>query len=223
MLLRLNGTPFPVSSPFGSVDSVHTKPHSGIDIAMPEGTPLTAVGDGTITKVDITGAHDIGRMVRVNLVNGPDVLYGHLSQVNVKVGDRVSAGELIGLSGNTGHSTGPHVHIQMIADNGANVDPTVAANIVSAGRPGIIDRINDFADWFVGKEASIVVKPATSAFGDFAHHIVTLINGCSAEIITLGVIVCGCGMMIGPIVGNTKWLGRLFVILWGGVIWRMLT
>lgn len=226
MLIRMNGAPFPVSAGYGDIDSVHTTPHSGIDIAMPEGTPLSAVGDGVITKVDVTGAHDIGRMVRVDLDNGPDVVYGHMSQVNVKVGDHVSAGDVLGLSGNTGHSTGPHLHVQMISDSGANLDPTVAANMLAAepsGGGGIFGHLREFADWVIGKEASIIVKPATSAFGDFAHNFLALINSCSAEIITLGLIVCGVGVMLGPMVGGSKWIGRLFVVFWGGVIWRVLT
>lgn len=223
MLLRLNG--FPISSPFGSVDSVHKHPHSGVDIAMPEGTPLHAIADGTISKVDIIGHQKIGRMVRVDTDGGPDVVYGHLSQVNVKIGDHVHAGDIIGLSGNTGHSTGPHLHLQMIAENGTLINPEPIAQ--AAADPGFwqgaLDKANDFSDWIIGKEAEIVIKPAGNVFMKTIQHSFEVMSVFSAEIITLGICVCAIGMMVGPLIGSTKWLGRLFLVFWGGVIWRMLT
>jgi hypothetical protein len=224
MQLRING--FPISSEFGSIDSVHKIPHSGVDIAMPEGTELHAVADGIISKVDITGDRPIGRMVRLDLDDGPDVVYGHMSKMNVKVGDHVHAGDIIGLSGNTGHSTGPHLHLQVITDNGALVDPTPIAQ--AASDPGfwggVMDKANGFADWFVGKEAELIVKPAGNVFMATTKHTFELVSLCSAEIITLGVCACAVGMMVGPIMGSgSKWIGRLFIVLWGGVIWRMIT
>lgn len=222
MILRING--LPISSAFGVVDSVHSTPHSGVDIALPIGTPLHSVTDGIVTKVDAVGGHDIGRMVRIEAPDGTDVIYGHLSDASVNVGDTVHFGDVIALSGNTGHSTGPHVHLQMIAENGANIDPTAFAASIAEPSKGLLDRLNDFADWFVGKEAEIIIKPATNTFMDMVHHVVEIINACSAEIITLGIVVCAGGMMIGPIVGSGgKWVGRLFIVFWGGVIWRALT
>lgn len=222
MLLRING--FPISSPFGSVDSVHKFPHSGVDIAMPEGTTLHAIADGVISKVDIIGNHNIGRMVRID-TDGGDVVYGHMSQVNVKIGDHVHAGDVIGLSGNTGHSTGAHLHLQVISDNGSLIDPT--PSIAAASEPGfwsgVLDKANDFSDWFVGKEAELIVKPAGNVFMTTLKHFFEVINVFSAEIITLGACACAIGIMIGPLIGSTKWFGRLFLVLWGGVIWRMVT
>jgi hypothetical protein len=221
MLLRLNGALFPISAGFGAIDSVHKTPHTGVDVAMPIGTELHAIADGVITKVDVTGTTTLGRMVRVKLEDGTDVIYGHLSRVNVKTGDHVDAGDLVGLSGNTGRSTGPHVHIQMVTD-GANIDPV---SYVAAAEPhGIMDRINGFADWFIGKETELLVKPATNTLADLARHALDIINANSAEIITFAIIVCAGGMMIGPLVGaGNKWVGRLFVTFWGGVIWRVIT
>lgn len=219
LLLRLNG--FPISAGFGAIDSVHKTPHTGVDVAMPTGTELHAIADGVITKVDVSGTTSLGRMVRVKLEDGTDVIYGHLSSVSVKKGDHVDAGDLVGFSGNTGHSTGPHVHIQMVAD-GANIDPV---SYVNAAEPhGIMDRINGFADWFIGKETELLVKPATNTLTDIARHIAEVVNANSAEIITLALIICAGGMMVGPLVGaGNRWVGRMFVAFWGGVIWRVLT
>lgn len=220
MLLRING--FPISAGFGAIDHVHKTPHTGVDVAMPIGTELHAIADGVITKVDAVGTTTLGRMVRVKLEDGTDVIYGHLSRVNVKVGDHVDAGELVGFSGNTGRSTGPHVHIQMVAD-GANIDPV--AYVEAAPKPhGIMDRVNDFADWFIGKETELLVRPATNTFTDWLRHFADVVNANSAEIITFALVVCAAGMMIGPLVGaGNKWVGRMFVTFWVGVIWRVLT
>jgi murein DD-endopeptidase MepM/ murein hydrolase activator NlpD len=222
MLTRING--FPISSKFGAIDSVHKIPHSGVDIAMPEGTPLYAVTDGIVEKVDVIGDRPIGRMVRID-TDGPDIVYGHLSQVNVKVGDHVSAGDIIGMSGNTGRSTGPHLHLQAIADNGTNIDPSPIAPAASDPNffHSIMDKINGFSDWFVGKEADLIVKPAGNVALTTAKHIFEVMSAMSAEIITIGICACAFGIMIGPMIGSNKWFGRLFVVFWGGVIWRMLT
>lgn len=100
---------------------------------------------------------------------------------------------------------------------------------------GIIDRINDFADWFIGKETELFVKPAAGVAESVASQIfewmregavalINVLNTFSPEIITLGVIVCAGGIMVAPLWngGGTKWSGRLFVVLLGGVIWRMI-
>lgn len=61
-----------------------------------------------------------------------------------------------------------------------------------------------------------------SALVHYASMAVTTLNTWSPEIITLGIVTCAVGMMVGPLVGSTKWLGRLFVTFWIGVIWRVL-
>ncbi|WEK53302.1 MAG: M23 family metallopeptidase [Candidatus Cohnella colombiensis] len=224
MQLRING--YPISAGFGDIDSVHKIPHTGVDIAMPQGTPLYAIDDGVITKLDVIGDQSTyGRMVRLDTDSGPDVVYGHLSQVNVKIGDHVQAGDMLGLSGNTGHSTGPHLHLQVISD-GTNMDPTQI--VPAATDPGfwqsVMDQINGFSDWFIGKEAELIAKPAGNIFMSTVKHLFELVSVHSAEIITLGVCACAVGMMVGPIIGSgSKWMGRMFIVFWGGVIWRMVT
>jgi len=230
MLLRING--YPISAGFGAIDKVHTTPHSGVDIAVPEGTPLHAVVDGVITKVDVGGDGAIGRMVRMDCDGSHvDVVYGHMSRISVRPGDRVHAGDILGYSGNTGHSTGPHVHVQMIGTDGTDMDPTPFVNHVVHVTPdgaaesakGIMDHLNGFSDWFLRKETELFVAPVGNTFKAWVEHIVALLNENSAEIITLGVVVCAAGMMIGPLIGNKQWFGRLFITLFGGVVWRMLT
>jgi len=94
--------------------------HLGIDYAAPEGTPALASAGGT---VGVAGWIDgFGNAVRLRHANGYETLYGHLSRVNVRVGERVAQGETIGAVGSTGLSTGPHLHYAMLR-NGAWVNP----------------------------------------------------------------------------------------------------
>lgn len=221
MLLKLNG--FPISAGFGDIDSVHKIPHKGVDLAMPEGTPLHAIADGVVSRINDEGAMSFGKSVRIELDDGTEVIYGHLSAVKAHVGEHVHAGDVIALSGNTGHSTGPHLHLQMVSDNGALIDPTSVVQAV-ADPKGFMDYVNDFSDWFIDKEAEYIVKPVSNTFMDWIHHAVAILNANSAEIITLGIIVCGAGMMVGPMIGGgSKWFGRLFAVFFGGTIWRVLT
>ncbi|WP_337102307.1 hypothetical protein [Paenibacillus sp. YIM B09110] len=94
------------------------------------------------------------------------------------------------------------------------------------GEPSVMDRINDFADRFIEQETEYIVKPATDTLFTYLERFVDVINACSAEIITLGIVTCAVGLMVNPIVGGgggNKWIGRLFITFWGGVIWRMIT
>ncbi|MGR2740956.1 peptidoglycan DD-metalloendopeptidase family protein [Billgrantia sp. Q4P2] len=92
-------------------------PHRGTDWAMPIGTPVIAPADGRVEKV---GNHPVaGRYIVVRHDNGYRTRYLHLSRAMVNRGDRVSMGERIALSGNTGRSTGPHLHYEVIVNNNA--------------------------------------------------------------------------------------------------------
>lgn len=228
MILKINGlfnAFYPVTSGFGAIDSAHKTPHTGVDIGVPEGTSLHAIIDGIVTEVDGVGDRSLGQMVRID-GGDTDVIYGHLSAPVVHVGDYVRAGDVIGMSGNTGHSTGPHVHVEMITD-GAHVDPTPYVHYVTSAvsdPKSWLDRLNDFGDWVIGKETAMIVRPATHTAMSTIDRIVAIINYSSAEIITLGIVVCAAGVMVGSLLGsNNKWLGRLFITFWGGVVWRVLT
>lgn len=94
--------------------------HPGLDIAVPEGTEVRAAGGGLV--VEVNENPEYGKMVRLAHPQGYETLYGHLSQINVRQGDRISIGTVLGLSGNTGHSTAPHLHFE-VRRNNATVDP----------------------------------------------------------------------------------------------------
>ncbi len=86
----------------------YTRKHNGIDYGVPIGTPVLSVADGTVTKV--AQDNGAGKYIKVRYPNGYEALYAHLSAFNVRVGDRVSQKQVIGRTGNTGLSTGPHLH-----------------------------------------------------------------------------------------------------------------
>ncbi|PZF92874.1 peptidase M23 [Micromonospora deserti] len=86
--------------------------HAGIDFAMPAGTPVRAAFGGTVEKAGDVG-DGYGISVFIDHGNGYLTHYAHLSSTKVSVGDKVSAGETIGLEGSTGDSTGPHLYFEV--------------------------------------------------------------------------------------------------------------
>ncbi|UOO87500.1 tape measure protein [Neisseria arctica] len=87
--------------------------HRGVDVAMPVGTPLKAMADGTVTThMQNGGKSGYGLYVKIQYDDGSSSLYGHLSEFLAKSGQRVKAGEVVALSGNSGTSSGPHAHIE---------------------------------------------------------------------------------------------------------------
>ncbi len=94
--------------------------HQGVDIAMPTGTRIHAAESGRVT---FAGHKDgYGKVVIMEHADGYQSVYGHLSDIGVEAGDVVRRGETIGLSGNTGRSTGPHLHFEILKD-GKRLDP----------------------------------------------------------------------------------------------------
>ncbi|SCL19463.1 Murein DD-endopeptidase MepM and murein hydrolase activator NlpD, contain LysM domain [Micromonospora nigra] len=86
--------------------------HAGVDFALPAGTPVRAAFGGTVTKAGDVG-DGYGISVVVDHHNGYLTHYAHLSTTRVGVGDKVTAGQTIGLEGSTGDSTGPHLHFEV--------------------------------------------------------------------------------------------------------------
>lgn len=116
---------YPVSSPFGHRESsetngVGTTEHSGVDIAVPEGVPVLAAEDGTALIAGWNGGY--GKCVEISHKDGLITKYAHMSKIDVKKGESVHRGQKIGEVGNTGNSTGPHLHFEVLV-NGKAVDP----------------------------------------------------------------------------------------------------
>lgn len=96
--------------------------HKGLDMAGPIGTPIYATADGVVTHAGWDSGY--GRLVKIQHAFGIETRYAHLSQVRVEVGQRVSRGDRIGDMGNSGRSTGPHLHYE-IRVGGEAVNPMI--------------------------------------------------------------------------------------------------
>jgi len=109
-----------VTSPFGPRGR---RFHAGVDLAAPEGAPALGARSG---RVVFAGWNDgYGQLVTLAHHHGVVTMYAHLSEIDVSVGERVGAGEQLGLVGHTGDATGPHVHLE-VRVRGAAVDPLPA-------------------------------------------------------------------------------------------------
>ena len=94
--------------------------HNGIDIAAATGTAVYAYADGKVTGVATDNT--LGKYITIDHGNGLKTRYLHLSAFKVSVGDKVTAGQRIGSVGNTGYSTGSHLHFEVLK-NGSYVSP----------------------------------------------------------------------------------------------------
>ncbi len=103
--------------------------HNGVDLRASIGTKVKNVLDGTVLGTGNTdiypGCYSFGKWVFVQHDNGLSTIYGHLSVISAQKGQRLSTGDTIGFSGNTGYSTGPHLHISVYASQGVRIEKFV--------------------------------------------------------------------------------------------------
>lgn len=97
------------------------KLHGGIDVAAARGSIVVGATEGTVMLVGDQGAY--GHCVFVENNDGTVAWYAHLNESVVKVGDKITRGQIVGISGNTGRSTGPHLHFEMRTQQGIILDP----------------------------------------------------------------------------------------------------
>jgi len=112
--------------------------HDGIDYLAAVGDPIVAAAGGEVTFAGWKGQFGIAIQIRHR--DGWETLYAHLSRPIVRAGDCLKAGDGIGMSGNTGFSTGPHLHFE-ISRNGTHVDPATLLDIT--GRKCVLDCPSD--------------------------------------------------------------------------------
>lgn len=116
-----------ITTPYKKAGKMWSKGyHTGVDFAVPQGTDVLAVADGKVANANWGKAYGIH--IVHDLGDGTFVIYAHLSKSLVKVGDKIKAGQHIGESGNTGNSSGAHLHFER-RDNirwsaGKPIDPT---------------------------------------------------------------------------------------------------
>ena len=100
-----------ITTPYKKLGKMWSKGyHTGVDFAVKTGTPVLAVADGKIANANWGKSY--GTQLVQDLGDGSFCIYAHLSSASKKIGDTVTKGEVIGLSGNTGNSSGPHLHFE---------------------------------------------------------------------------------------------------------------
>ncbi|MFL2518103.1 MAG: peptidoglycan DD-metalloendopeptidase family protein [Candidatus Azotimanducaceae bacterium] len=125
--VQLSGRPIAkgwLSSAYGNrMDPITGQPawHAGVDFAGSQGSDVLAVASGVVVFADRRDGY--GKLVEINHGNGVSTRYGHHDKLLVKAGEIVKKGDVIGLMGSSGRSTGPHVHFEVLR-NGRNIDPT---------------------------------------------------------------------------------------------------
>ncbi len=117
LIRPISGT---ITSRFGARSSIRVSNHTGLDIGAPIGTPIKASAGGTVTFSGYKGSY--GYMVVISHGNGIETYYGHCSKLYATVGQSVNQGDVIAAVGNTGNSTGPHLHLE-IRVNGVAYNP----------------------------------------------------------------------------------------------------
>ena len=120
----------------------HGRRHQGIDLPYPTGTPVPAAFDGKVRISDYVGGY--GNLVVIRHANGLETFYGHLKESKVQSGDWVNAGDIIGLGGSTGRSTGPHLHFET-RYRGAAFDP---AWLIDFETGTLRHRLFTIRDWY---------------------------------------------------------------------------
>ncbi|MFR9676404.1 M23 family metallopeptidase [Streptomyces sp. TR02-1] len=114
-------TSYTLTSGFGAAGSMWTADHTGQDFAAPTGTPVSAVHAGTVKEAGWAGSY--GYRIVLELEDGTEVWYCHLSSMNVSVGTQVTTKDVIGNVGATGNTTGPHLHLEVRPGGGDPIDP----------------------------------------------------------------------------------------------------
>ncbi|WP_314225407.1 M23 family metallopeptidase [Streptomyces zaehneri] len=119
---------YTLSAGYAQAGAMWQSTHSGQDFAVPSGTKVMAAHGGTVVKAGGNGAGDgpaYGNAIVIKHANGVYSQYAHLSHISVKVGQIVKTGQKIALSGNTGNSSGPHLHfeIRTTANYGSAINP----------------------------------------------------------------------------------------------------
>ncbi|MFB6618282.1 M23 family metallopeptidase [Streptomyces sp. NPDC085524] len=119
---------YTLSATFAQAGGMWAHKHSGQDFAVPSGTPVDAAAAGTVVKAGPNGGGDgpaYGNAIVIKHGNNTYSQYAHLSKIQVKIGQKVAKGQRIALSGNTGNSSGPHLHfeIRTTPNYGSAVNP----------------------------------------------------------------------------------------------------
>ncbi|HWA03838.1 MAG TPA: M23 family metallopeptidase [Rhizomicrobium sp.] len=143
----------------------YSRMHKGIDFAVPVGTPVMAAGSGVVQIAGRLGGY--GNYLRINHQNGYGTAYGHLSRLapGIHPGSRVHQGQIVAYSGNTGMSTGPHLHYEILVD-GNQVNPLRVK--VATGRMLVGKQLRDFLGERIHIDAQLASMPLETKVADIS-------------------------------------------------------
>lgn len=211
---------FRLTGAFGELSPIRNlQPHSGIDLAIPENSTLRAIREGVVDKV-FTGEGNIGKGLSIRLEDGTRAIYGHMNEVKAKVGEHVDAGQIVGLSGNTGNSTGAHLHFGLKDADGSVLDPTPFAEQLSniSGN----DVTQGALTKLIGLGGDTVREHAAEMVTEIALGIFDALK----DLLLAGTLIGSATMMILKVAGwkaGGRWTGVLIVanlllkLLFGGI------
>ncbi|MED1863255.1 M23 family metallopeptidase [Fictibacillus nanhaiensis] len=153
-----------ITSKFQQHETFRSHGHNGLDLAMPNHSPLRSLKDGTISKIVDYKSQNVGKGIFVKWEDGKTAIYGHLSEYGkYKVGDSVRAGDIIGYSGNSGHVVGRHggYHLHFgLKEDGRFIDPSPYSDALQhMNDPSFLNKLIakhetvsqknfSFSDWF---------------------------------------------------------------------------
>lgn len=163
---------FTITSKFHATESFRDHPHLGTDFAMPMKTPLYSVQDGIVSNVlTLQDKSSLGNAIFIKLKNGNEMVYGHLNSIKVKEGESVQTGELIGLSGNTGNSTGAHLHFGLKDVDGNWINPDVYVPLIQK----MGETISKFSDNIQKLNAGDMLNRALEGMSDLTINFISLL------------------------------------------------
>jgi murein DD-endopeptidase MepM/ murein hydrolase activator NlpD len=124
--------------------------HNGVDFRASVGTPIYAMADGIVTGTGDTDRQcagvSFGRFILIKYNNGLASTYGHLSLIKVNIGDNIGRGQIVGYSGNTGYSTGPHLHVSLYASDAVELKTLPSKSCPGQNLTQPISPINAYLD-----------------------------------------------------------------------------
>lgn len=148
-----------ISAGYGVISTVHPTGHTGIDFAVPMKTAIYAPCDGIVSSIRDYGNSSLGKAVFIQKADGTQYVLGHLSKIKVKVGQVIHYGDLLCYSGNSGRSTGPHVHYGEFLANGVPIDPGNITFTAFQHHPITDWMANVAIGWIVDVITSIISNP----------------------------------------------------------------
>lgn len=170
---------YPITSRFLSEESFRQKPHLGIDLSMPQNTPLRTIQNGIVERV--VQNHEVsGNAVYVKWADGKTAIYAHMDSVSVKVGDKVMIGDLLGYSGNTGNvfgdNGGYHLHFAIKDQLGRFINPEPYA-------PYIQSMNHDLVQTIANSDSGLITIGLAETFSRAAENLVKVLEGLDVNMI----------------------------------------